>query len=219
MKITNKKIEELIPYARNSRTHSAEQVAQIAASMREFGWTNPPLIRPDNTIIAGHGRLLAAKEAGIKTVPCIVLENLTDAQARALVIADNKIALNGGWDIDTLAKELNDLKELDFDLDVIGFSDEELNHLIDSVDGESDGEADGESNGETDGKGTDSKSRAAVEADSIETASKSLLSMKVGKTIIPITAEEHDAFIERLDEYVERVGAPYGFIAELLGGA
>lgn len=130
MEIVNKTIAELTPYARNSRTHSPEQVAQIVASIREFGWTNPVLIDDGGEIIAGHGRVLAARELGMGDVPCIVLAGLTEAQKRAYVIADNKLALNAGWDDDMLRLELAELQGLDFDLGLIGFADDELDMLL-----------------------------------------------------------------------------------------
>ncbi len=124
--IVSRKVEDLIPYARNSRTHSDAQVAQIAASVREFGWTNPVLVDGENGIIAGHGRVLAARKLGMDEVPCIELAGLTDTQRRAYIIADNKLALNGGWSEDMLRIELEELGEIGFDLDLIGFSDEEI---------------------------------------------------------------------------------------------
>ena len=131
------KIEELIPYARNSRTHSEEQVTQIASSIQEFGFTNPVLIGNDNDIIAGHGRVMAAKKLGLNKVPCLRLGYLTDAQKKAYVIADNKLALNAGWDEELLAIELFELEESDFDLGLTGFSEEEIQQLIrqDEVEG------------------------------------------------------------------------------------
>ena len=124
--IVTRRVDDLIPYARNSRTHSDAQVAQIAASVREFGWTNPVLVDGENGIIAGHGRVLAARKLGMEEVPCIELAGLTDTQRRAYIIADNKLALNGGWDEDMLRIELEELGEIGFDLDLIGFSDEEI---------------------------------------------------------------------------------------------
>jgi len=123
-------IQALIPYARNSRTHSDAQVAQIAASIREFGFTNPVLIDKDGGIIAGHGRVLGARKLGLSDVPCIRLAHLTDAQKRAYVIADNKLALNAGWDDEMLRLEVGDLKTEGFDLDLLGFSDDELQSLL-----------------------------------------------------------------------------------------
>lgn len=122
-------VADLIPYARNSRTHNEEQIAQIMASIKEFGFTNPILIGSDNVIIAGHGRLLAAQRLGLKEVPVIRLPDLTETQRKALVIADNKIALNAGWDEEMLALEMKELEESDFNLDILGFSEDELKEL------------------------------------------------------------------------------------------
>lgn len=130
IKTETRPIGDLIPFARNSRTHSDSQVAQIAASIKEFGWTNPILIDGDNGIIAGHGRLAAARKLGITDVPVIVLDHLTDAQKRALVIADNKLALNAGWDFELLASEMAGLGEDGFDLSLLGFNEDELAALL-----------------------------------------------------------------------------------------
>lgn len=119
-------VNDLIPYARNSRTHSDEQVIQIAASIREFGFTNPVLIDKDKGIIAGHGRVMAAKKLGLKEVPCIVADGWTDAQKKAYIIADNKLALNAGWDNALLALEFAELQELGFDLSLTGFTAQEI---------------------------------------------------------------------------------------------
>jgi DNA modification methylase len=130
LKIETRPVADLIPYIANSRTHSDAQVAQIAASIKEFGWTNPILIDGDNTIIAGHGRLLAARKLGMESVPAIVLDHLSKAQQRALVIADNQLALNAGWDMDMLKAEVEDLKLDDFDLGLLGFDDKFLDGLL-----------------------------------------------------------------------------------------
>lgn len=122
-------VTDLIPFAKNSRTHSDSQVAQIAGSIREFGFTNPLLIDEQNGVIAGHGRLLAARKLNLEEVPCIRLEGLSDAQKRAYVIADNKIALNAGWDEKLLALELKELGDLGFDTDTVGFTSEEIAEL------------------------------------------------------------------------------------------
>tara|TARA_R100000951_G_scaffold101440_1_gene93032 strand:+ start:75 stop:1307 length:1233 start_codon:yes stop_codon:yes gene_type:complete len=129
-KIEYLEVESLIPYARNSRTHSDEQVAQVAASIKEFGFTNPVLVDQDGMIIAGHGRTLAAQRLQMKEVPCLRLSHLSEAQKRAYVIADNKLALNAGWDDELLAVELRDLKDSDFDLSLTGFGDDELADLL-----------------------------------------------------------------------------------------
>jgi ParB-like chromosome segregation protein Spo0J len=123
-------VERLIPYAKNARTHSEEQVAQIAASIAEFGWTNPILVGPDGVLIAGHARLAAARKLKMADVPVIVLEHLTESQRRALVLADNKLALNAGWDEETLRAELEALSKEGFDLDIVGFTDEEIEELL-----------------------------------------------------------------------------------------
>lgn len=123
-------VDKLIPYAANSRTHSDEQVTQIAASIREFGFTNPILVNGENTIIAGHGRLMAAKKLGLKEVPAISLDHLSKAQQKALVIADNQLALNAGWDIDMLKAEIEGLKLDDFDTNLLGFDDNFLDGLF-----------------------------------------------------------------------------------------
>lgn len=124
---------DLVPYENNSRTHSQQQVDQIKRSMNEFGFTNPILIDEHNGIIAGHGRLQAAQELGIKLVPTILLEGLTEAQRKAYVIADNQLALNAGWDLDALRIEINDLDSLNFDLSFLGFNDQELANIIDGL--------------------------------------------------------------------------------------
>jgi len=121
--------ENLIPYAKNARTHTDAQVAQIAASIREFGFVNPVLLKDDNTIIAGHGRVMAARKLGLDTVPAVYLSHLTDTQARAYVIADNKLALNAGWDDELLNLELGDLADEGFDLDLTGFDVGEIEGL------------------------------------------------------------------------------------------
>jgi len=126
IEIQYKATEDLIPYARNSRTHSAEQVAHIAASIREFGWTNPVLIDGENGIIAGHGRVLAAHKLGETQVPTIELSHMSDTQKRAYIIADNKLALNAGWDSEMLALEIDDLRDAGFDLDILAFDPSEL---------------------------------------------------------------------------------------------
>src|ERR1039457_6906232 len=123
-------VEQLAPYQKNARTHSEEQIDQIAASIQEFGWTNPILVGSDNVVIAGHARLAAAKKLRLAEVPVIVLRHLTDAQRRALVIADNQLALNAGWDEEMLRVELRALQAEEFDLDLIGFGEAELAELL-----------------------------------------------------------------------------------------
>lgn len=129
-KVERRNIKDLVPYARNSRTHSDEQVGQIAASIQEWGWTVPVLIDPDGGLIAGHGRILAAQRLGIKDVPCMVADGWTEAQKKAYVIADNKLALNAGWDDEMLKVELGELSDLEFDLSLTGFDDDELGAFL-----------------------------------------------------------------------------------------
>ena len=128
--VERRSIDRLIPYIRNARTHTEEQIAQVAASIVEFGWTNPILVGADGVIIAGHARLLAARKLGMTEVPVIVLDHLTETQRRALVLADNRLAMNAGWDEEMLRVELESLQEDGFNLDIVGFSDEEIEVLL-----------------------------------------------------------------------------------------
>ena len=129
-------LERLIPHARNARTHSEEQVAQIAGSIAEFGFVNPVLVGDDGVIVAGHGRVLAARKLGLTEVPVIVLSHLTPTQRRALMIADNRIATNAGWDDEMLAAELAALRDEDVDLGLLGFDDAEIDRLLAGTDDE-----------------------------------------------------------------------------------
>lgn len=129
-KVERRKVSDLTPYARNSRTHSDEQVAQIAASIKEWGWTVPVLIEPDGGIIAGHGRVMAAQRLGITEVPCMVADGWSDGQKRAYIIADNKLALNAGWDDEMLRVEFAELGDMGFDLGLTGFGEMELGALL-----------------------------------------------------------------------------------------
>jgi ParB/Sulfiredoxin domain len=146
-KVERRSVASLVPYARNPRTHSPEQVDQIAASIREWGWTVPVLVDEQGGLIAGHGRVMAAKLLGLEEIPVMVAAGWTEAQKRAYVIADNKLTLNGGWDDELLKVELGDLKALDFDLALMGFSLEEIGAL-------SDAPAPGEGGIETPGAGS-----------------------------------------------------------------
>lgn len=131
--LVTRKVTALLPYGRNSRVHGEAQIAQIAASIGEFGFTNPVLIDERDTIIAGEGRVLAAKKLKMPTVPCVVLAGLTEAQKAAYVIADNKLALNAGWDEEMLHAELGRLAELKYDLNLTGFSEVEIAALLDDI--------------------------------------------------------------------------------------
>ena len=131
-------IEKLVPYARNARTHSKEQIAQLRASLREFGFVSPAVIDADYNILVGHGRVQAAREEGYQTVPCVFAEDLTEAQKRAYILADNQLALNAGWDEEMLSVELSDLKDNAFDLSILGFAESDLEKLLN---GESESDA------------------------------------------------------------------------------
>jgi DNA modification methylase len=133
VQIEQLKTEDLLSYAKNSRTHSEAQIDQIAASIKEFGFTNPILIDAENQIIAGHGRVTAARKLKLSEVPCIRLGYLTESQKRAYVIADNKLALNAGWDDELLALEIQDLKDEDFDISLLGFDDDELSKIMETL--------------------------------------------------------------------------------------
>lgn len=128
MQIIQRKIEDLIPYINNSRTHSDEQIAQIAASIKEFGWTNPILIDGDNGIIAGHGRVMAARKLKYKQVPTIELKDLTETQRKAYIIADNKLSLNSSWDNELLMIELESILAEGFELELMGFDPSEFDN-------------------------------------------------------------------------------------------
>jgi DNA modification methylase len=130
MELIKKKVSELIPYINNSRTHSEEQITQIVSSIKEFGFTNPILIDKDNSIIAGHGRLQAVKRLGYEEVPCILISGLTKTQIKALIIADNQLALNAGWDLEKLSVEIEGLEEDKFDLNILGFEEDFLKDLL-----------------------------------------------------------------------------------------
>lgn len=134
LEITYKSVDDLIPYANNSRTHSADQINQIASSIKEFGFNNPILLDGDNGIIAGHGRLMAAKKLNMHEVPTLELSHLSDAQKKAYVIADNKLALNADWDNELLRIEIEELKSLDFDTDILGFNADELKSIMQNAD-------------------------------------------------------------------------------------
>ena len=133
LNVKYRKVEDLIPYVNNSRKHSDEQIAQISASIKEFGWTNPILIDETNSIIAGHGRLMAARKLKMDEVPTIELDHLTDTQRKALVIADNKLALNADWDTTLLTIELDELLKDGFALDILGFNEQEIKTIMSDV--------------------------------------------------------------------------------------
>ena len=142
LNVEYRKVETLIPFARNPRTHSDAQVAKLAASIVEFGWTNPVLVDGSHGIIAGHGRLAAARKLGLAEVPVIELGHLSPAQKRAYVIADNRLALDAGWDEEMLAAELAELSEAGYDLDLTGFDADELSDIMSGEETTTEGETD-----------------------------------------------------------------------------
>ena len=134
LEIVYKNVDDLLPYINNARTHDEMQINQIASSIKEFGFNSPIAIDNDNVILCGHGRLLGAKKLGLKEVPTVCLSHLTPQEKKAYILADNKIALNSGWDFDLLKLEFEDLKSVDFDLSLTGFSDNEINDLFNDID-------------------------------------------------------------------------------------
>ena len=190
MKIEQIKTGDLIPYAKNSRLHSEIQVSQIAGSIREFGFTNPVLIDAENGIIAGHGRVMAAQVLSLEKVPCIRLGHLTETQRRAYIIADNKLALNSGWDEQMLGLELADLRELDFDLNLTGFDGEEIERMLNPPE---------------------------VDEEEIETTSDdsnkgdSGAYLIIGEFKIPLDADEFNAVRSLVNNYAEETGTIFGF--------
>lgn len=153
-KFESRKVDDLIPYARNARTHSAEQINKLVSSIREFGFINPVIISEDGGILAGHGRVMAAQKMGLKEVPCVVETHLSDTQRRAYILADNRLALDAGWDEEMLRIEMEELQSLDFDMELTGFDDNELSEYMKEMDKESpsDNSDDEEVNVEEDGE-------------------------------------------------------------------
>lgn len=141
-KVERRKVASLVPYARNARTHSAEQVDQLAASIREWGWTVPVIIDEDGGLIAGHGRVMAAKKLGIEDVPVVVAKGWSEAKKQAYVIADNKLPLNAGWDMDLLKIEMQDIDAAGLNLELTGFGLGEISALFDAPNFEPGSEAD-----------------------------------------------------------------------------
>ncbi|MFH8134201.1 ParB/Srx family N-terminal domain-containing protein [Pantoea osteomyelitidis] len=187
-------LEALIPYARNARTHSTEQVEQLAASIQEFGWTNPVLVDESGEIIAGHGRVMAAEQLAIDEVPCITLAGLSDVQKRAYRLADNRLPLNAGWDEFLLKNELVDLQAENFDLLLAGFDDRELDDLLGEhqpIDFEKD------------------EDNAGVDINYLTFSRKK----------IPLSETEASGLMNALNDYVEENGSFFGFVNHLLGNS
>lgn len=193
LKIEYKNTDSLTPYVNNSRTHSDEQVTQVASSIKEFGFTNPILIDEQGGIIAGHGRLMAANKLGLEQVPTITLVGLSEAQRKAYIIADNKLALNSGWDYKLLRLEIGSLESLDFDIELLGFDEQEIDSIFnDSIDIEIDND-----DGLT---GSD------------------LPKLKFGKKEAEMTDDELASLSELFKQHTDATGSSYGFVSRLING-
>lgn len=189
-----KNISELNSYEKNSRTHSPEQLDQIAASIQEFGWTNPVLIDENNEIIAGHGRCAAAEKIGIEQVPTIQLAGLSEAQKRAYRIADNKLPMNAGWDEELLKAELSTLMDEGYSITLTGFNDDELSQMLSGEGVDIDFDDDEDSTG--------------VDIDYLTFCRKK----------IPLSETESAALMMALESFIEKNGSMFGFASSLLGG-
>lgn len=186
-------VDQLIPYANNARTHSDEQIKKIQASLREFGFINPVLIDKDCGIIAGHGRVEAAKREGLAQVPCVWVEHLTEAQKRAYILADNRLAMDAGWDMEMLSVELECLNEIDFDIDLTGFTDIEIDGLLGA-----------------DAEPIDDSGNGGI------TPTDHVLS--IDRTKVILTDDEYEQITRRLNSYIEDNGVSFGFVGWLLDG-
>ncbi|MEI9428662.1 ParB/Srx family N-terminal domain-containing protein [Mesorhizobium sp. Cs1299R1N3] len=191
------KVEDLIPYARNPRKHSAEAVNKVVASIREFGFTNPVIIDEAGMLLAGHRRKLASIKMGLKEVPHIQIFGLTEAQKKALIIADNRLAEDSDWDDEMLAGLLHDLNAEGFNLELTGFESDELEEFLRPSDDDDSELTDGEGDEDEPGKEY----------------------LTFGDNRVPITAGEIGRLAKALNRYVDKSGAPYSFVAYLLDGA
>lgn len=197
-KVERRPVETLIPYARNSRVHDDAQVAQIAASIREWGWTIPVLVDEAGMLIAGHGRVLAARQLGLADVPCMVAVGWSEAQKRAYVIADNKLATNASWDQSLLKVELADLLDTGFNVDLVGFELEDLSSALDFA------------------GGGDGGTEALIDLTSPNGGESKTLKLVFGSKSAPMTQQEHDALVARFAAHVNEWGVPNGFVTRLL---
>ncbi|CAI1685126.1 ParB-like nuclease domain [Serratia fonticola] len=191
--IVYKPVDSLIVYARNARLHSDEQVKKLADSIQEFGWTNPVLIDEFGEIIAGHGRIMAADVLMMTDVPCIILSGLTDPQKKAYRLADNKLPLHAGWDEELLKIELTDLLDRGFDVDLTGFTETEVDTLLEDV----------------------SEISFDREEDS---AGVDINYLSFSRKRIPLTEIEEAGLLRALDDYVDENGSYFGFVSSLIGG-
>lgn len=193
-KVEHLGLDELIPYAGNARNHPDDQVADLAAIIREFGFTQPLLIRGDATIIAGHGRLLAARQLGLETVPVIRCDHLSVAQSKALTLADNRISEKGGWNQDVLKIELEGLQLLDVSMDLTGFNEGEIDDILDGFEDDQDLPAP-QAEGET------------------KTSARTL---NIDDLRLQVTDAEAELFKSAVAKYADQKGTTFGFINHLL---
>ncbi|PVZ86720.1 nuclease [Serratia sp. S1B] len=193
LEIAYKPLDSLITYARNARTHSDQQVDQLVNSIEEFGWTNPVLIDETGEIIAGHGRVMAAEILVMAEVPCIVLSGLNEQQKQAYRLADNKLPLNAGWDVELLKLEISDLLDSGFDIGLAGFTDTEVDTLLADV------------------------SEISFEREEDSTG-VDISYLSFSRKRIPLTEIEEAGLLSALNEYVDRNGSYFGFVSSLIGG-
>ncbi|MFC0227421.1 ParB/Srx family N-terminal domain-containing protein [Serratia aquatilis] len=193
LSIVYKSLKSLVVYAKNARTHSEEQIEKIVASIKEFGWTNPILLDEAGEVIAGHGRILAAEKIGFDPVPTITLSGLTDAEKKAYRLADNKLPLHAGWDEELLKLELSDLLDNGFDIDLTGFTETEIDALLDDV----------------------SEINFEREEDA---AGVNISYLSFSRKRIPLTEIEEAGLLNALNDYVDENGSYFGFVSSLIGG-
>lgn len=193
-KVERRSVASLVPYAQNSRTHSAEQVDQIAASIKEWGWTVPVLIDEEGGIIAGHGRIMAAQQLGIEEVPVMIASGWTEAQRRAYVIADNKLAMNADWNLEVLSAELSDLIDGGFDIELSGFNLDEIAELAQDMDAAAD----------------------LVQLAQPNSSDSKVQRLTFGKKVVPLTDDELAQLHASLEAYVNEFGLMNGWIGKLL---
>lgn len=202
-------IDDLIPYANNAKKHGVKQINQIRASLREFGFVTPVLIDFDNNIIAGHGRVEAARAEGMSEVPCVLVTNLTEAQRKAYILADNRLSETAAWDTELLKIELEGLEALDFDTGIAGFDAESLKAIEVNAYTRA---APGQTGEDESGDAQD------IDEDGLENSSRYEHVLSIDGRSVAMTAEEASIITDRLDEYVAAHGVTFGFVRELCHG-
>lgn len=205
-------IDDLIPYANNAKKHGVKQINQIRASLREFGFVTPVLIDFDNNIIAGHGRVEAARAEGMSEVPCVLVTNLTEAQRKAYILADNRLSETAAWDTELLKIELEGLEALDFDTGIAGFDADSLREIQLNSHTQSDSGQTGEDEVQC------SEAIQDIDADGPNNSSRYEHVLSIDGRSVAMTAEEASVITDRLDEYVAAHGVTFGFVRELCHG-